>query len=236
MCDMKPQLSIIAVFAFFWIICINSCRKEYDDGNTNPPELPSPPYSKSAIIRESFTEDFEQGTDYLMRGRWVFTNHSSPDLGNEWRHDSPACGKGGNCWPLIGYGYNSASYLYAGRIDSLRADNWAFSPPVALANGDKIIFYTMCGFDNHNDQLEVRYNEMDTTAAVGAGFGETGKFTKEFGKVSAPYPTIWTRFEFTVSGLSQPIQSRLAFRYYVPDLDSVGAGAIGIDALQFIKQ
>ncbi len=49
------------------------------------------------------------------------------------------------------------------------------------------------------------------------------------------FPTKWTRFEATVSGLDRPTLARFAFRYYVPggDPNNGYATAIGIDKVEY---
>lgn len=50
------------------------------------------------------------------------------------------------------------------------------------------------------------------------------------------YPTSWTRFEATISGLNYSVYGRFAFRYYVPDGGSSGNGSgIAIDEVQYIS-
>ena len=48
------------------------------------------------------------------------------------------------------------------------------------------------------------------------------------------YPSQWTRFEVTITGLDAPIKSRFAFRYYVTNGGSNGnASGIGIDSVAY---
>jgi hypothetical protein len=51
------------------------------------------------------------------------------------------------------------------------------------------------------------------------------------------FPTRWTRFEATVSGLDKPTMTRFAFRYFVPggDPNNGFASAIGVDKVDFIS-
>ena len=229
---MKSSFYLALIF-FCWFFVINSCKKDVDNRATPEPPL-SPPYSESTIIKTSFNENFDYGYEYLLRGRWVFQSHSTYYSNDGWSIGD-ACGKG-FCGPQIGAAYNgeALSFLYSGRMDSSQIDRWVFTPPVAIKNGDKIVFYTKSNSENNHDQLEVRLNETDVTDSAGYLFGGVGKFTKALGNINAPYPSQWTRMEFTVSGLGAPVQSRIALRYYVPDPDMMGA--IGIDAFQFIKQ
>jgi hypothetical protein len=50
------------------------------------------------------------------------------------------------------------------------------------------------------------------------------------------YPTNWTRFEVTISGLNQPTVSRFAFRYFMTKAGSNGFGTgVGIDNVEFVS-
>jgi hypothetical protein len=46
------------------------------------------------------------------------------------------------------------------------------------------------------------------------------------------YPTTWTQFTFTISGLSAPTDGRLGFRFYLPDALNDGT-IVGIDTFSF---
>jgi len=52
-------------------------------------------------------------------------------------------------------------------------------------------------------------------------------------QTTTDYPTVWTRFTVTVSGLGSPTTGRMAFRYFVMDGGPSGANGdyIGIDNL-----
>ena len=102
--------------------------------------------------------------------------------------------------------------------------NWIVSKPLIIKNGDKIVFYTnSLTLDLTPSGLEVRLNIKNEGVNVGDG-DDPGDFTVLLNAVNsgqslnAPdsYPTTWTRFEATVSGLNEPVKGRVAFRYYVP--------------------
>lgn len=51
------------------------------------------------------------------------------------------------------------------------------------------------------------------------------------------YPTKWTRFQVTISGLSQPTKGRVAFRYYTLDAGSNGnASAVALDQIVYTSK
>jgi len=51
------------------------------------------------------------------------------------------------------------------------------------------------------------------------------------------YPHVWTRFEATVIGLSEPTKGRFAFRYFIEEAGNNGRGtSIGIDSVAYISK
>jgi hypothetical protein len=66
-------------------------------------------------------------------------------------------------------------------------------------------------------------NKKNDGTNVGSGY-DPGDFTVTLLTVNPShtvnaddsYPVTWTRFEATVSGLSEPVKGRIAFRYYLP--------------------
>jgi hypothetical protein len=46
------------------------------------------------------------------------------------------------------------------------------------------------------------------------------------------YPTTWTQFTFTISGLSAPTDGRFGFRFYLPNNNTDGT-IVGIDTFSF---
>ena len=50
------------------------------------------------------------------------------------------------------------------------------------------------------------------------------------------YPGNWTRFEAKVTGLNAPVKGRFAFRYFLHNAGSNGAGnGVGIDSVAYIS-
>ena len=202
---------------------------------------------------QSFTEEFDSSTAAVNRG-WQFINTSDPKGSSNWKNGGgnppffDAYSNKGNYAGFIGIDYLSTS------ADKGTISNWLVSPSILMQNGDKISFYTRAWelFDGVSDttdfgnSLQVRMNPSNDTVNVGNGL-DVGNFTQilldinpnlVYSSVIHPepfaYPTQWTRFEITVSGLSAAIKSRFAFRYFVTNGGSNGnASGIGIDLVTY---
>jgi hypothetical protein len=192
-------------------VFLASCKN--DEYLLTPPPIPD----------QSFSEEFETTSSATGNG-WSFINASSPIGTGGW--------VGGSFAPNIslfsgsGYAYSlntvaqgSATYAIESTIS-----NWIVSKPIILQNGDKIVFYTnSLTLDLTPTGLELRMNKNNTGTNVGDG-DDPGDFTEALTAVNPfqtlnaanSYPTSWTRFEATITGLNKPVEGRIAFRYYVP--------------------
>jgi hypothetical protein len=202
---------------------------------------------------QSFVEEFDTASAALARG-WKSINTSDPKGGGVWQNGGSippffnAYSNKGNNAGFIGADYLSTS-AQQGTIS-----NWLISPSIIMQNGDKIIFYTRAYqlFDGVGDttdfgnSLQVRVNPFNDSLDVGQGLGY-GSFSQIllyinpkliYSSVIHPdvfaYPSQWTRFEVTVTGLNAPIKSRFGLRYFVTNGGSNGnATGIGIDSLAY---
>lgn len=122
--------------------------------------------------------------------------------------------------------------------------NWLFTPTATLNNGDTFSFYTRTntfgGSTIYPDRLEVRLSTNGSSTNVGATSTSVGDFTNLLLTVNpslntVDYPTTWTQYNLTVSGLAGPTSGRFAFRYFVTDGGPAGAnsGRIGIDDVSY---
>ena len=150
-------------------------------------------------------------------------------------------------------GFIGADYLSTSAQQGT-ISNWLISPSIIMQNGDRIIFYTRAYqlFDGVGDttdfgnSLQVRINPFSDSLDVGQGLGY-GSFSRIllyinpnliYSSVIHPdvfaYPSQWTRFEVTVTGLNAPIKSRFGLRYFVTNGGSNGnATGIGIDSVAY---
>lgn len=233
-----PKLLIISSLALF---LFQSCK---DDSYLTK----IPP-----IGNQSFNEEFDTASAALSRG-WEFINVSDPLGSGIWQNGGSvppffnAFSNNGSNAGFIGVDYLSTS------ADQGIISNWLVSPPVVMQNGDKIIFYTRAqqvadGTGDTTDfgnSLQLRLNTINDGTNVGGGL-DPGSFTKGllsinpqliYSSVIAPdpaaYPSQWTRFEATISGINGSVRGRFGFRYFVTDGGSNGNGTgVGIDAVSY---
>src|SRR5204863_9593004 len=118
--------------------------------------------------------------------------------------------------------------------------NWPLTPPLSLANGDTMTFYTRTvNPPDFADRLQVWRSTNGGSVNVGTTPTSTGDFTVLMLDINPTYtttgyPSAWTQFTVTVSGLASPTTGRLAFRYFVENGGPSGTNStyIGIDRFQ----
>jgi hypothetical protein len=149
-----------------------------------------------------------------------------------------------------GAAYSGSGFISAGwqaNSGSGVISVWAISPKVIMQNGDKISFYTRSINDYtsppdvYPDRMQLRIALTDKDS-VGPGT-EIGLFQKSLLDINSSYsatlptayPSQWTKFEGTISGLNKPVEGRYAFRYFVEDGGSAGLNSNGIhiDKVQY---
>jgi len=114
--------------------------------------------------------------------------------------------------------------------------NWLITPMLNLNNGDVITFYTRGTGSVYADNLQVRLSTNGSSTNVGASNISVGDFSNLLLEINptlnaALYPSTWTQYTITISGLASPTTGRIAFRYYVPNGGPTGLNSdlIGID-------
>ena len=130
----------------------------------------------------------------------------------------------------IGANYNSTTGT--GTIS-----NWLFAPERMMNNGDVFTFYTRTvDAPAYADRLEFRLSLNGPSVNAGATPTAVGDFTTTLltvnsGLTLAGYPSIWTQYTATISGLAGPTSGRVAFRYFVTNGGPTGSSSdfIGID-------
>ena len=157
---------------------------------------------------------------------WVIMNNSSPinvppGL-TEWFQGNPAifASQSGAVNSYV------AANIYAAALGG-NVSLWALSPVLSVNNGGQIAFYTRSagvtdGYPGDNLDILLSTNGASTNLA---------DFTT---LLTIPgdgtYPSDWTRYVLTISGLSGLTDVRFAFNYVVTDT-SVNGDYIGIDSL-----
>ncbi|MGZ5190554.1 MAG: choice-of-anchor J domain-containing protein [Flavisolibacter sp.] len=234
----KFRFSFLIYSAIVFSIALFSCKN--DSYLRDSPPIPD----------QSFVEEFDTMQNAFNRG-WRWINRSTPIGVTNW-------GPGPGTATMLAYsskgtntGLAYSDYLSTAGTNNGTISNWLISPQIMMQNGDKIVFYTKselfatAGTD-FGARLQLAFNK-DGDLTVGDG-DNAGKFEnvmldinpdEESYFASAPsptaYPIDWTRFEGTVSGLSNPVKGRFAFRYFLHDAGSNGQGnAIGIDSVAYI--
>lgn len=121
--------------------------------------------------------------------------------------------------------------------------NWLFTPQLAIKNGDVFTFWTRtvspAAFP---DRLQVRLSTNGASTNVGATDASVGDFTTLLLDINPTltttgYPTSWTLYTITISGLGAPTNGRIAFRYFVTGGGGAAANSdyIGIDNVVYTQ-
>ena len=177
----------------------------------------------------------------------AFTDFTSP--GWLTQNDSDTAGsagwfKGDNSIFAPGPG-TAGSYIAADYSSSggNTISNWLLTPPVTLQNGARLTFYTRTvDSPQHPDRLQVRLSLNGDSTNVGAMPADAGDFSTVLLDINptytlTDYPTFWTQYSVTLSGITSPTTGRFAFRYFVENggaaASATNADYIGIDAVQF---
>ena len=239
---MRKNSLIIRTVSGAFILVLLSCHKNDFFKPSAPP-----------VANQSFVEEFDTASAAQARG-WQFLNVSTPLGSGSWQNGGAptpffrAYSNHGSLAGFIGTDYTSTN-AQQGTIS-----NWLVSPEIWMQNGDRIIFYTrsFTSYDGVSDttdfgnSLELRTSGVTDSVTVGSG-SSTGTFTNllldinprlVYSSVLHPdvgaYPTQWTRFRVTVTGIPAPQKGRFAFRYYVTQGGSYGNGSgVGIDSVAY---
>jgi hypothetical protein len=240
----KSGFSLLSLCAVGILIAFQSCKN--DSYLLTPPPVPS----------QSFVEEFDTLQAAYDRG-WRWSNRSEPIGPSKWRQ-SPGPAEGME--PYSSKGTNTgcafADYLSTVATNNGIISNWLFSPSVIMQNGDKIVFYTktqMAAATNtapatdYGARMEVRINPVGDDMIMGMG-EDRGNYSLKLldinreeianvnGNTPTAYPSTWTRFEATVTGLQKPTRSRFAFRYYLHGAGTNGKGnGVGLDSVAYIS-
>jgi hypothetical protein len=193
--------------------------------------------TEEPVADQTFSEEFDNLAAAEGRG-WIFANKSDEvptGIEKGWITT-------GAVPPQSGSGFLLSTYE-ASEGDVINA--WAVSPEITVQNGDKVSFYTFSindyvdPLDIYPDRLQLRLTTKPGDDMLSDDPTSVGAFTINLVDVNplligseAGYPSRWTKFEATISGLNKPVKGRVAFRYFVSDLAANGYG-IGIDKLEY---
>ncbi|WP_445458047.1 choice-of-anchor J domain-containing protein [Flavobacterium sp. HNIBRBA15423] len=179
------------------------------------------------ILSENFDNFGNLGTS-----GWTINNSSEPVGTSSWGTTtafSPYNGSTGS--------FAAVNYQSTGSIGTI--SNWLITPSINLKNGDIISFYSRSHHGTWPDRLELRISlngptsALPTSSSSSVGDFTTLALTINPNLIASGYPNTWTNYTYTINGLSQPTDCRVAFRYYVTDAGANASNGdmIGIDAL-----
>ena len=185
------------------------------------------------------TENFDDIT--LLAGNgWSLQNLSTPVGSTNWfQGNNVAVGGPFDSYNGAANSYVGANYNNTGSTGTI--SNWMMTPNVTLRNGDVFTFFTRkVAPDSYADRLEVRMSTNGASTNAGTNATTVGDFTTLLLSINPSlvlgvYPTVWTQYTITISGLLAPMSGRLAFRYFVTGagLNGTNSDYIGIDAFQY---
>jgi len=195
--------------------------------------------TSGSLFGQAITENFDDIT--LLAGNgWSLQNLSTPVGSTNWfQGNNIAAGGPFDSYNGAANAYIGANYNNTGNTGTI--SNWMIMPTRTLRNGDVITFYTRkVAPDAYADRLEVRLSTNGASANAGTNATTVGDFTTTLlainpSLVLGVYPTVWTQYTITISGLSAPTSGRVAFRYHVTGAGFSGTNSdyIGIDAFQY---
>lgn len=163
------------------------------------------------------------------------------------RNQSTAIGSNTNCWnlftgttPWVAHGgaqHTGANFNCTSGTNTI--SGWLITQQLtALQNGNDLTFWTRkAATDTFPDRMEVRLC-LDTTPDSCGAAGSTGTLSTDVGNfttlltsinptlVTGVYPTVYTLFTVTLSGLPAGVNAgRIAFRYFVTNGGPSGANS-----------
>lgn len=115
---------------------------------------------------------------------------------------------------------------------------WILTPELTMNNGDTVSFWTRSSTSQaFQDRLLLRLSTNGDSTDVGVGPMDVGDFDTVLLDINPNYednvyPTDFTEFVVTISGLAGPTQGRLAFHYFVEFMD-VNGDVVAIDTFEY---
>lgn len=194
---------------------------------------------------QSFSEGFESGPAGWFNGTGSTITYGNAAGGDDMAFDAGTWHATNASTPigLSGWFTNSSvstffahggSKMANANFNSVAGDNtinsFMMSPTRTFNNGDKISFWTRTSDDPFfPDRLKVKLSTSGASTSV-ASFTTTLLDINPTYNLT-DYPSVWTQFTITLSGLGGPTSGRFAFNYFVEHGGPSGDNSdfIGID-------
>jgi hypothetical protein len=183
-----------------------------------------------------------EGFDVVPVPGWTVSNLSTPAGAATWFQGNATDPDPDLSGPFDSYAGAPDSYIgcnFQSVTGNNTISNWLFTPSLTLQNGDVISFYTRTttpGAEIYPDRLQMRIGVGATPAAPTGNTG-VGGYTTLAVEVNPTltttgYPSVWTQYTYTVTGLATPTACKIAFRYFVTSGGPSGLNSdyIGIDS------
>jgi PEP-CTERM motif len=206
---------------------------------------------------QAITEGFENVAGLPAQG-WVFINASTQaDPLSLWSQGNPATdGLTAQAGPANSFIIADYTSTMSTNSTGATISNWLITPLRTFRNGDVIRFFTQKPppvppnpgeTTDFPDRMQVRLSQSAAAPAF-TGPTDVGTFTTLLldinptlsmnnpdGSTGNGYPTVWTPFTVTLSGLSAPTQGRIGFRYFVDNggINGTNSDEVGIDTFSF---
>jgi hypothetical protein len=183
-------------------------------------------------LNQGFTSTFNPAAN-----GWIVQNNSVPTGTTTWLQGSSnifTAQVGGQS------DYYACSYTSQGSTSG-GISNFLITPTLSLANGATFKFATRTvATPSFPDRMQVLMSQGTGTGAIGSGTAAVGTFNTLCFDINPSltttgYPTGWTVYTYTVTGISGVQPGRFAFRYFVSDGGPNGSNSdfIGIDEVVF---
>ena len=173
---------------------------------------------------QSFTEAFDDIVTLTASGGWFTQNNSAPIGALGYFQGNTAVFPAHASAGYLGVNYNSGGGLAT-------ISNWFVTPMVSLQNGQTFSFYTRTvDAPAFPDRLQIRMSLAGASTNVGTAATDLGDFTNLLLDINptyttAAYPTAWTQYTVSISGVPVATNGRLAFRYFVENGGPSGANS-----------
>ena len=206
--------------------------------------------SKQIEVEETWNGQRDENTSMLVDFTEGFEAVTFPPTGWAVQNLSSPIGTNTQCWnrftttpwaPQTGVGHAGANFNCTAGTGTI--SGWLFGPVTTFTNGDQIRFWTRKNApDSFPDRLELRLSLNGASTNAGATATSVGDFTTVLVSVNPTlvtgvYPTTFTQFTGTITGLSTPTSGRFAFRYFVTNGGPTGVNSdlLSIDTVQFVE-